>query len=64
MNDYVSILCKDMPIEFVQYLEYVRKASFKSQPDYKYLLQLLRKAALNNNIKYDNIYDWLEFENK
>ena len=32
-----SELCKDLPIEFARYMDFVRKLSFKAQPDYKYL---------------------------
>ena len=33
-------LFKDLPVEFIKYMEYVRKLNFKSQPDYNYLINL------------------------
>jgi casein kinase I family protein HRR25 len=53
-----------MPTEFVRFLDYVRKMHFKSQPDYKYLQLLFRKAAQANDILYDSKFDWLEFDRK
>ena len=32
-----SDLCKDMPVEFARFLDYVKKMQFKQQPDYKHL---------------------------
>lgn len=45
MRIKTSELCKDLPIEFAKYLEYVKKLSFKSQPDYSYLRNIFIKLG-------------------
>ena len=35
----VEILCKDIPIEFKQYLNYCKSLGFDEKPDYEYLRQ-------------------------
>ncbi|KAL4502231.1 hypothetical protein ABPG72_000466 [Tetrahymena utriculariae] len=54
-------LCKDLPNEFVKYLDYVKKLHFKSQPDYKYLKNMFQKLGQQNNVRYnENDWDWSE----
>lgn len=58
-------LCKDLPQEFVKYLDYVKKLHFKSQPDYKYLKQMFQKLGKENNVRYnENDWDWSDQNNK
>ena len=52
-------ICKDMPEEFVKFLNYVKNLSFKQNPDYSYLKGLIGKAALANNFQMDNKWDWI-----
>lgn len=61
MATTISQLCKDLPKEFAEYLEYKRinisylKAlNFESQPDYDLLKKLMRKCGENNKVVYDN----------
>lgn len=51
-------LCKDLPEEFVKFLNYVKNLSFKQNPDYAFLKGLFNKIAENNNFKMDYIWDW------
>lgn len=51
-------LCKDLPEEFVKFLNYVKNLSFKQNPDYIFLKGLFNKIAENNNFKIDYIWDW------
>lgn len=37
----LSDLCKDMPIEFEKYLEYVKSLPFKKTPNYNYLRSMM-----------------------
>ena len=55
-----SELCKDLPLEFCRYFDFVKKMHFKSQPDYKYLSQLFKRIAVQNGIQYDWVFDWTE----
>ena len=36
----LETLCKGIPNEFIKYLEYSRGLGFKTQPDYKFLINL------------------------
>jgi hypothetical protein len=61
-------LCKDLPSEFQRYIiylhcsyfDYVKKLTFKGQPDYKYLIQLIHKIAQTNGLIIDRKFDWVE----
>ena len=35
-------LCKDVPNEFILYLEYCRKLNFEDKPDYRYLRKIFK----------------------
>jgi len=52
-------ICKDMPEEFVKFLNYVKNLSFKQKPDYSFLKGLIGNVALVNNFQMDNIWDWI-----
>jgi serine/threonine protein kinase len=59
-------LCKELPEEFVKFLNYVKNLSFKQNPDYVFLKGLFNKIAENNNFKLDYVWDWglpIKFEN-
>lgn len=58
-------ICKDMPEEFIKFLNYVKNLSFKQNPDYNFLKGLIGKIGFNNNFQMDWIWDWaapLKFE--
>ena len=52
-------ICKDMPEEFVKFLNYVKNLSFKQNPDYIFLKGLISKIAYTNNFLLDNVWDWI-----
>ena len=52
-------ICKDMPEEFVKFLNYVKNLSFKQNPDYVFLKGLMNKIAYSNNFQLNNIWDWI-----
>ncbi|GAN06910.1 casein kinase I [Mucor ambiguus] len=52
-------LCKDMPFEFMAYIDYTRKLTFDGQPDYNFLRDLFRKVSVREGIKLDLKFDWL-----
>ena len=47
-------LCKNLPIEFEQYIDYTRKMEYEQDPDYDYLTSLLMKGLKGEEI--DDIY--------
>ena len=58
-------LCNALPIETVKFIQYARDLKFEDRPDYNYLRDLLRKAAKNNNLKFDSTkFDWIVKENE
>ncbi|CEP08573.1 hypothetical protein [Parasitella parasitica] len=52
-------LCKDMPFEFMTYIDYTRKLTFDGQPDYNFLRDLFKKVSIREGIKLDLKFDWL-----
>jgi len=53
-------LCKDIPVEFTKYMSYVRNMGFFDEPNYNYLKKLFRTLFLDQNLQYDDKYDWIK----
>lgn len=51
------------PVEFDQYLSYVRNLGFEDTPDYDHLRELFTKALKNSGEVEDNEYDWMKINN-
>jgi len=51
-------LCKDLPVEFANYMTYVKSLAFTENPDYNYLKELMRQVAAQKKILFDNKWDW------
>ncbi|CAG9329113.1 unnamed protein product [Blepharisma stoltei] len=60
----VEVLCRGLPIEFVEYLLYCKSLRFDEKPDYDYLRGLLRKVALDQNFTLDLEFDWIIIDKK
>jgi serine/threonine protein kinase len=60
-----SELTSNLPNEFKEYIEYVKKLEFKSEPDYSYLKNLFLKILFNKyNTKEILLdYEWLDKHN-
>ncbi|WPK25281.1 hypothetical protein PUMCH_002592 [Australozyma saopauloensis] len=56
----ISELCYGFPIQFAQYLTYVRNLEFDEDPDYAYLLNLMDGALESIGEKEDGHYDWMD----
>ena len=54
----LSNLCKGFPSEIEKFLHYTRDLTFDETPDYNFLHKLLKDICDNNNIQFDNIFDW------
>jgi serine/threonine protein kinase len=52
-------LCKDMPFEFMSYIDYTRKLTFDGQPDYNFLRDLFKRVSIREGIQFDYKFDWL-----
>ena len=46
------------------YLNYCKGLRFEEDPDYDYLRRLFRNLAKKNEIEYDWIFDWSQWNNK
>lgn len=60
----VDELCKSYPLEFIEFINYVKKLSYTDDPDYNHLRSLLDKIMKDNKYEYDNTFDWTKIENK
>ncbi|RCK55002.1 Casein kinase I 2 [Candida viswanathii] len=56
----INELCYGFPIQFAQYLTYVRNLKFDETPDYKYLINLMDKALLSVSVEEDGHFDWMD----
>lgn len=61
----IQELCYGYPIQFSQYLTYVRNLKFDETPDYEYLINLMNKALISIGEQphedYELIhYDWMD----
>ena len=48
-NTSPEILCKNLPNEFLEYMNYCKKLKFEEKPDYEYLRNLFRQLLMNMN---------------
>ncbi|CAD8132010.1 unnamed protein product [Paramecium pentaurelia] len=55
-------LCQDLPIEFMRFIDLVKKMSYREKPGYKYFQQLFRRVAIQQQVEYR--FDWLDENNK
>jgi casein kinase I homolog HRR25 len=52
-------LCRDLPTEFAEFLDYVRALRFDQKPDYTYLRKLFRAVFVREGFKPDYEFDWV-----
>ena len=58
LSTSVENLCKGLPQEFVQYLNYCRNLRFEDKPDYSLVKNLLKDIFVRMNYEFDFTYDW------
>ena len=61
INTKVEEICKELPKEFITFLQYVRGLQYEEKPDYGYLKKLIEIIAEKNNFLWDFGFD---FSNK
>mmetsp|Transcript_24927 Transcript_24927/g.43793 ORF Transcript_24927/g.43793 Transcript_24927/m.43793 type:complete len:325 (+) Transcript_24927:14-988(+) len=54
----VEDLCRGLPNEFAEYLNYVKALKFDSRPDYSYLRRILKEVFIREGFEYDLSFDW------
>ena len=57
-------LCKGLPKEFENFLEYTKQLKYEERPNYNILRKLLDNIMKRKNYNYDYIYDWTTLEEK
>lgn len=61
MQTGVDQLCKNLPSEFADYINYCRALGFWERPDYPKCRKLFKNLIFTEQLKYDFLYDWLLF---
>ena len=61
INTKVEEICKELPKEFITFLQYVRGLQYEEKPDYGYLKKLIEIISDKNNFLWDFGFD---FSNK
>ena len=51
-------LCRGLPIQFEEYIRYIRGMSYEQEPDYRYLKNLFLIVLRNIGENMDFCYDW------
>ncbi|CCF57222.1 hypothetical protein KAFR_0C02290 [Kazachstania africana CBS 2517] len=54
----VETLCQGLPIEFTEYMNYVRNLAFDEKPDYLYLARLFKDLSIKLEYHNDHLFDW------
>ena len=54
----VEQLCRPIPVEFRDYLNYCRSLEFEQEPDYEFLKGLFRNLCQTSGFEYDGQFDW------
>ena len=57
-NTSLKTLCKGIPRQFQEYLEYVRRLKFNQTPNYQFLIDLFKKAGTENGIDFNKSMEW------
>ena len=55
-------LCDGLPIEFEEFLDYVKKLDYDEKPNYEKLRKFFDSIMKREQYKYDYIYDWTTLE--
>jgi len=55
----VELLCKGLPVEFAEFLNYTRDIKFDEKPDYNLVKALFKKIIDKEKIEIDYNFDWV-----
>ena len=62
-NIKLEDLCKDLPIEILDYMKYANSLKFEQEPDYKILKNFFKNILNKNGISFDKyVLSWCEKE--
>lgn len=51
-------LCRGLPVEFLNFLNYTRSLSFDDKPDYGYLGDLFERLLIRKGLQNGSSFDW------
>jgi len=54
----IEVLCRGLPTEFSNYLNYCRALRFEDKPDYSYLRRSFRELFHRKKFQLDFVFDW------
>eukprot|EP00002_Diphylleia_rotans_P001675 TRINITY_DN1093_c0_g3_i1.p1 TRINITY_DN1093_c0_g3~~TRINITY_DN1093_c0_g3_i1.p1 ORF type:complete len:597 (-),score=113.47 TRINITY_DN1093_c0_g3_i1:616-2406(-) len=52
-------LCKELPVQYIHILEYIRGLKFDAAPNYDYCRDLMNQALAGVGERDDEVYDWM-----
>jgi hypothetical protein len=55
----VTLLCQDLPEEFVKIYKYLNRLKFTQKPDYRFLAKLIQKS-ISKGVFTSSLFDWEE----
>ena len=61
LNSLVSVLCDQLPKEFIEFVNYIKELGFEQKPNYQYLKAILGNIYNKQNFNYDSIYDFTDY---
>ena len=62
-NIKLEDLCKDLPIEILEYMKYANSLKFEQEPDYNILKNFFKNILNKNGISFDKyLFSWCEKE--
>lgn len=47
------------PLEFSNYMQYVRSLRFEDRPDYGGLRMIFKRLMRKEGLEYDHVFDWV-----
>jgi len=60
LNSSITLLCDNLPKEFIDFIHYIKDLAFEDKPDYQYLKSLLGKIYDKYKFNYDITFDFTE----
>ncbi len=56
----IEELCKDLPVQFMDFLKMTRDLQFSEEPNYNKYKQMFQDLMDQRGYKNDAIFDWVE----
>ena len=63
MSTPIEIICRGLPMEFSNFMNYIKSQKFEDRPDYGYLKRQFRDLFMKEGHILDHEFDWCLEEN-